>query len=48
VRLLLHEGTDETVVCCWYFKIVDWRLDKDEVTAVLDALGARERFPPAS
>lgn len=48
VRALLSEDGNEIAVSFWYWKNVDWRLDKDELTAVLDALGVRERFQPAS
>jgi hypothetical protein len=48
VRALLADGRDEIRISFSKWKQVDWRLDKDELLAVLDALGVRERYAPAS
>lgn len=44
VRALLAEGRDEIRVSRGEYRQVSSRLDVDQLAAVLDALGARERF----
>lgn len=44
VRVLLGDNSREILVATAFGKYTDWRLDKHELTAVLDALGARESF----
>lgn len=44
VRALLGDGSNEILLATNIGTYTDWRLDKHELTAVLDALGARERF----
>jgi len=44
VRALLAEGRKEIRVSQNEYRVVDLRLDVDQLTAVLDALGVRERF----
>jgi hypothetical protein len=44
VRALLAEGRDEIRVSLGEYRQVSSRLDVDQLTAVLDALGARESF----
>lgn len=44
VRALLGDGSDEILLATKIGTYTEWRLDKDELRAVLDALGARERF----
>ena len=48
VSALLADGRDEIRVSFDEWRSVDWRLDKDELVAVLDALGVRERYMPAT
>lgn len=44
IRALLAEGRKEIRVSQNEYRVVDLRLDVDQLTAVLDALGVRERF----
>jgi hypothetical protein len=44
VRAVLAEGSDEILLATRRGSYTEWRLDKNELIAVLDALGARERF----
>lgn len=44
VRALLGDGSNEILLATKIGTYTNWRLDKHELTAVLDALGARERF----
>ena len=44
VLALLGDGSGEILLATPRWRFTDWRLDKHELTAVLDALGVRERF----
>jgi len=48
VRVLLAEGRDEIRVSFREYRTVSTQLDIDQLAAVLDALGVREQFQPAS
>lgn len=44
LRAVLADGSDEILLAMRRGRYTEWRLDKHELAAVLDALGARERF----